>query len=191
MIEQKRATPPGYGIVAKSFHWLILVLLIAQYAIAWTMPHIGRGTQPGTLINLHLAIGVLVLALALARLAWRLVYPVPLIPDDTPRWQVRAAEALHGLLYLLIFATPISGWAAASMRGWPVDFFGLFNFPPWLAPSSLAGPVGDLHTLCTDILLGAVGLHVLAALYHQLVLRDRVLLRMLPGSATALAGKRA
>lgn len=181
MIEQRNATQPGYGIVAKSLHWLILALLIAQYAIAWTMPHIGRGTQPETLINLHLSVGVLVLVLALARFGWRAVYPVPLIRDNVPWWQLHAAQALHGLLYLLIFAIPTLGWAASAMRGWSINFFGLFMLPPWLAPSSLAGPVGDLHTLCTYILLGAVAAHVLAALYHQLVLRDRVLLRMLPG----------
>jgi cytochrome b561 len=182
MIDERDATQPGYGTVAKSLHWLIVVLLIAQLAVAWTMPEIHRGTQPETLINLHLSLGLLILAVAIIRLIWRFIYLVPLISDNVPSWQVRAAQALHGLLYLLIFAIPILGWVASSSRGWSVDLFGVVIIPSVLpANPPLGGAIGDYHTLLTWVLLGVVGLHVLVALYHHLVLRDRVLLRMLPG----------
>lgn len=181
MIEEREARQPGYGGVAKTLHWLIVALLIAQYTVAWTMPDIGRGTQPVGLIDIHLSIGITILTLALLRLLWRWTHPVPLISDDVPWWQYRAAQLTHGLLYFLIFLLPLLGWASASMRGWGFGFFGLGNIPQFLPTSRAAGRLGDIHTLVSYVLLGVVGLHVLAALYHHLWLRDRVLVRMLPG----------
>jgi cytochrome b561 len=47
-------TSRGYGRVAKTFHWLVFALVFAQYVVALAMPDIGRGTEPGTLINQHM-----------------------------------------------------------------------------------------------------------------------------------------
>lgn len=70
----------------------------------------------------------------------------------------------------------------ANFRGYAIDYFGLATIPQILpAVPALAGRTGDIHTLVSYVLLGVVGLHVLAALYHHLRLRDRVLTRMLPG----------
>ena len=171
-----------YGRVAKSFHWLILLLLAAQFAIGWSMPHIGPRTQPETVINLHFAMGSLILLVVLARLAWRLTHPVPLLVDDDRAWQQRLAEFTHFLLYLLLLVIPVLGWMSASGRGFTVSFFGLFDLPPLLpAKHPWTSPLGDIHDLLsTYALLGLVGLHAVAALYHHFLLRDRTLLRMLP-----------
>ena len=78
-ISEGRAAPmPRYGGVAKALHWVILLLLVARYAIAWTMPGIHRGTWPEGLINVHLSLGLVILALAALRLLWRVAHPVPL-----------------------------------------------------------------------------------------------------------------
>jgi cytochrome b561 len=183
MVEARTAGTPGYDGVAKMLHWLIVALLIAQFAIAWTMPDIHPGTVPDTLINLHFAIGVTILALAILRLVWRFGHPVPLIRDNVPAWQHWIARATHVLLYLLIFLLPLLGWADACFRGYAIDYFGLVTIPQILPASrALAGETGDIHTLVSYVLLGVVGLHVLAALYHHFWLRDRVLTRMLPGT---------
>lgn len=183
MVRQRTAEPPWYGGVAKALHWLIVAILIAQFAVAWTMPDIHRGTQPGTLINLHLSIGSAIWILGVLRLLWRLRYPVPLIGDNVSLWQQRAAETTHALLYLLLFFLPLMGWANASSRGWAVDVFGVIALPNILpAGSSLGQELGDVHVFASYALLALVGLHVAAALYHHFWLRDRVLARMLPGS---------
>ncbi len=116
---------PEYGAAAKGFHWLTALLLAVQFGLGWIMPNIGRGMQPESLMNLHLSIGVVILAAALARAAWRLVHGVPAPEASLPAWQERMAQALHGLLYLLIFALVLTGWSYASMRGWTVTIFGL------------------------------------------------------------------
>ncbi|HMA49674.1 MAG TPA: cytochrome b/b6 domain-containing protein, partial [Magnetospirillaceae bacterium] len=104
----------GYDPIAKIFHWMIVVLLAVQFGVAWTMPEIHRGTQPETLINLHLSLGSLILLIMALRLVWRLIHPVPLETGRVPRWQVAAARATHLSLYLLLLVMPVLGWANAN-----------------------------------------------------------------------------
>lgn len=180
--QERTAGEPGYSGAAKFLHWLIVALLVAQFAVAWTMPDINPRTPPNALVDLHFSIGVTILFVALLRLLWRWRYPVPLIEDNVPVWQDRTARATHALLYLLLLVLPILGWVDAGFRALPIDFYGIVAIPP-IVPASraLAGTTGDVHTLVSYVLLGVVGLHVLAALYHHFWRRDRVLLRMLPG----------
>jgi cytochrome b561 len=173
----------GYTPTAKLLHWLMVLLLIVQYVVAWTMPHIGRHTTPETLINLHFALGVLILAVVIIRLAWRWTHPEPMSLDGIPAWQVASARAVHGLLYVLLAIIPILGWMNASYRGFDLSFFGLFMMPRLMATRAPGfGWTGDTHAvLAYYVLLPVIGLHVLAVIYHAAIRRDRVLARMLPG----------
>jgi cytochrome b561 len=178
----ERIAGTDYGPVAKLLHWLVVALLAGQFVIAWTMPGIHRDTPQEDLVNLHLWVGALILLVVLARALWRLTHPVPMVTDSTPEWQQRAAAATHVALYLLLVIVPVLGWANASSRGFTVTLFNLVTLPALLAKDSAFGhSLGDIHTVLSYVLLGVVGLHVLAALYHRVVLRDDVLSRMLPG----------
>jgi cytochrome b561 len=86
------------------------------------------------------------------------------------------------VLYGLIIVIPVLGWAAAGFFGYKVRLFGLIPLPA-LADGRMrwAHEAGDIHDLLTNVLLGVVGLHVLAALWHYFVRRDHVVQRMLPG----------
>jgi cytochrome b561 len=180
MLQDRNARKPGYDGVAKFLHWLIVLLLIAQFSVAWTMPHIHRGVSPVGLIAIHLSLGAFFLLVVIARLAWSLTHRVPLLTDGIPWWQHRAAQALHALLYLVLVLLPLQGWANANARGWDVAIFGV-PLPKIMATQSRLGmQLGDIHQTTGIVLLVLVWLHVLAALYHHLMLRDRVLLRMLP-----------
>jgi cytochrome b561 len=179
----KAAANPGYTGTAKFLHWTILVLLIVQFIVGWTMPHMGRDTQPETLINLHFSVGIVILSVAIIRLGWRLTHPEPPPLDGIPPWQVQSARIVHWLLYLLLFVVPILGWMAASWRGFPVIMFGL-ELPRLVATRAPAWRwTGDIHGLLANyVILTLVGLHVAAALYHYFIRRDGVLQRMLPGA---------
>jgi cytochrome b561 len=181
IVEERTAAQPGYGGVAKFLHWLIVVLLVAQFTVAWTMPDINPRTPPSTLIDLHFSVGVTILFIALLRFLWRWGHPVPLLRDNVPIWQDWTARTTHALLYLLLFVLPILGWVDAGFRALPIHFYEIVTIPPIVGESrALAGRTGDIHTLVSYVLLGVVGLHVLAALYHHFWRRDRVFLRMLP-----------
>jgi cytochrome b561 len=173
----------GYGTVAKALHWLVFALVFAQYIVAIAMPDIGRGTVPGTLINLHMSIGITILLVIVVRWLWRVDHRVPLVTEDLPPWQPSLARATHTSLYACLAVNPILGWANASARDWMGTVFGVAALPRLVAPKARIGMLaGDVHTWLAWILLGLIGLHVAAALYHHFVRHDGVLRRMLPGS---------
>ncbi|WP_044561375.1 cytochrome b [Azospirillum sp. B4] len=172
---------PEYGGAMKGFHWLVVAMLVVQYALGWTMPEIRRGTQPEGLVNLHLSFGVAIGAVMLLRLVWRVATPQPAPDRHLPAWQRRAAAAVHGLLYLLVLALVLTGWIGASGRGWTVTLFGAVDLPALVAQGSSVGhTLGELHEGLVTVLLLVVGLHVVAALAHVVLGRDDVLRRMLP-----------
>ena len=135
--------PQDYGPAAKLFHWAAVALLAAQFALGWLMPHIKPGMQPERLMNLHLSTGLLILALMTARVAWRFVRGAPLPEASLPAWQRLAAELVHGVLYLLVFAMTVSGWLFASTRGWTVTLYGAVPVPNLVAQNSLTGRVSS------------------------------------------------
>jgi cytochrome b561 len=172
---------PQYGPTAKLFHWLIVALLIVQYLIGWLMPDLHRGMQPGIPMTMHISFGLLIFVLIVLRLVWRLTHPVG--PDSSlPRWQRVSSEATHWLLYALVLATTVTGWLFASFRGWSVSFFYLFPAPMLTSDNAAAGRAIDgMHQAMEWALLVFIGLHVLTALAHLFIYRDRVMRRMLPG----------
>ncbi len=176
-----------YDTLAKLFHWGIVALLAAQYAVGWIMPHISAGTPNESWVSWHLSLGVAVLFFMILRLLRRLSRPVAL-PAAVPPWQNRLAHATHLILYFLAIINPLLGWAAASYRGWNVVLFGVIPLPAMAAKGTpWAHTAGDVHIVLIYVLLGAIALHVAGALYHHFFMRDGVLLRMLPGGAGAPA----
>ena len=183
MNPRERSLPASYTPLAKLLHWLGAALMIAQFVIAYFMPHIGRNTKPDTIINLHFSFGVVILAVVIVRLSWRWTHSEPAPLDGIPPWQVKSARVVHAIFYLLLFAIPVLGWMNASWRGFDVSVFGLFTLPRLMATRAAGfGWTGDVHIILSwYVMLTFIGLHVAAALYHALVRRDRVLARMLPG----------
>lgn len=169
-----------YSPLAKSLHWLVVVLIAAQLALGWLMPGARRTTPPDVFNNWHMSIGVIILAVIVVRFLWRLITGPPL-PEPGPRWQIAAAEATHLLLYALVFALLFSGWANAVEHNWTITLFWAVPLPPVLpASAGWVHAVGEMHSIIVWVLLGLVGLHVAAALGHHFILGDNVLRRMLP-----------
>jgi cytochrome b561 len=170
-----------YGTTAKVFHWLIVALLLVQYPLGWLMPDIHRGMKPGDAMTWHISIGITMLVLIVLRFAWRVTHPVP--PESAlPKWQRVGSEVMHWLLYLLVLVTTVSGWLFASFRGWSISFFFLTPLPMLASenPTALRA-INHWHQKFEWTLLILIGLHVVAALTHLLVYRNRVMQRMLPG----------
>jgi cytochrome b561 len=169
-----------YGTTAKVFHWLIVALLFVQYPIGWLMPDLHRDMKPGMPMTLHISFGIVILALIVLRLVWRLTHPVK--PDSSlAPWQRVAAEGVHWLLYVLVLATTITGWLFASFRGWSTSLFFMMPLPMLSADNPAAGKMIDgWHQAMEWSLLVVIGVHVAAALAHVFIYRDRVMQRMLP-----------
>ena len=170
-----------YGTTAKVFHWMIVALLAVQYPVGWLMPDIHRDMQPGAPMSLHISLGIVILALIVARLIWRLTHPVA--PESSlPRWQRLSSEATHWLLYVLILATTLTGWLFASFRGWSISFFYLAPMPMLASGNAETVKIIDgLHQAMEWALLVVIGIHVAVAFAHIFIYRDRIMQRMLPG----------
>ena len=180
-----REPPTAYGVTAKILHWLIAAILLGQFPLGWLMPAVRRGMEPGASMHAHISIGIVVLALIVVRLLWRLTHRVP-PAQELPRWQQVASTAVHWLLYLLVLVTTLSGWFYASARGWSLTFFGLSPLPNLVPQGSPIGrAIGGIHEGVVWVLLAVIGIHVLAALIHAFVYRDQVMRRMLFGSRAA------
>jgi cytochrome b561 len=185
MTQHSRTVETRYHPVAKALHWLVALLVAIQFGIAWAMPDIGPHTTLGGLISLHSTVGALIGVAVLVRISWRLRHSAPGATATEPRWLRAAARVSHGTLYVLLLIVPLLGWAAASAHGWRVMLVPHLALPALLPPGSAAGFLaGDVHTFLAYTLLAIVVIHIAAALYHRLILRDEVLARMLPETAS-------
>ena len=174
----RAADPARYTRVAMWLHWIIAALIVANLSIGLLRGPVTvlRGLMPA-----HMAIGLTVLALTLVRVGWRLAHPAPRLPATVPLWQRGAAHLNHFLLYLLMLAMPLTGWLLVSgAERHPLTWFGLVPVPHLPVSSATADGADGAHVVLGWLMLALVAVHVGAALYHRLVLRDGVLGRMAP-----------
>jgi cytochrome b561 len=185
---QSSAPQHRYSGLAITLHWLLGIAIVATFALGWTMSGMSFSPQRLKFYNWHKWAGVAILGLSALRLLWRLLRRPPALPAHVasrmPRWQSVAHHATHHLFYLLFLAVPLLGWAYSSAVGFPIVFLGLFPLPDFVSPNAdLADTLKLLHKCAAYSLAGLVALHVAAVLKHQLIDRDRLLSRMLPGRA--------
>ncbi|MCU0881174.1 MAG: cytochrome b [Hyphomonadaceae bacterium] len=176
-----------YTRVAIILHWLIAVLLIGNLAGGMLMDFLPR-EQKFAVIQLHKSSGFTVLALSLARIAWRLGHKPPALPATMAGWERAAASFAHGFFYFAMIAMPLSGWVMASSAPYKIttEWFGLFEIPnvPGLADSpdrkAINEAAYETHELIAYGTIALIVLHAGAALKHHFKDRDGVLARMLP-----------
>jgi cytochrome b561 len=176
-----RNSKEGWGWPTRALHWIVAALVLALFAHGLWLEEIPDDASQSQ-VWLHSAAGVSLLAIAAVAFLWWLVNPVPAEPTATPRWQGLAAHSAHWGLYALIFAVTLSGWALTGTLRTPVsvDLFAAFPVPQLASPGSGShGLLEEAHEILANVLIALVVVHVAAALYHHVVLRDGVLLRML------------
>ncbi len=169
-----------------SLHWASAIAIALTFAIAWSRYATDEKSLRSILLLLHSQLGLLILAMLVLRLWTRLRSNPLATPNDTdtPAWQRHAAAANHALLYLLLFAQPLLGWATMNARAKAVNLFGLLALPELVqADPDIADVLADVHAITGWTLLALVGLHVGAALWHHFIRRDGVLAAMWPAAA--------
>ena len=176
-----RNTTRRWGALAQLLHWLVVALVIAQFTLALLADDLPAGMKKLTLLSRHKSIGITILLLVCLRLGWRWANPTPTLPSTLKPYERALARTTHLLLYVLLFAIPLTGWTMSSARGFPVSWFGFFQLPD-LVPKNKAlyEALMSTHETLAWTLTGIVALHIGAALKHHFVLKDEVLRRMLP-----------
>ncbi|CAM2934980.1 cytochrome b561 family protein [Legionella steigerwaltii] len=168
-----------FGSITKLLHWLIFILIAAQFYFVWSL----SDNSPLTplYMMLHKSVGVTILVLGLLFYIWHIISIKPLPPENQPRWQYIISKLVHHLLFILIILMPIVGYIMTCSDGKPINFFGWFTIPCLITENEQLGSIMfSTHETIAFIILALVGLHFLAALYHHFIRKDDVLKRMLP-----------
>jgi cytochrome b561 len=171
-----------FGTTAIALHWFIAVAMLLSLALAWYLEDLD-GQDKVAWLSIHKSVGIVIFVAAVARLIWRMRHPAPPYGFTMPRWQHLAAHATHILLYVLLFSLPLTGYVAETARGRDTSFFNLIPIPA-LVPLNrkLSYYALTIHDWSQYGLYALILLHVGAALYHQTILRDRLMNRMWPGT---------
>lgn len=160
--------------LARLLHWMMAPLIIAMLFIGVGMvATVSRAHS--TLIAIHKPLGIALLLLVVLRVGVRMTRGSPPLPDDLAIPQRMAARASHLVLYVLMAAMPLIGWAMLSAAGYPVTLMGSLHLPP-IAPHNieLFATLRALHTWLAFALFATVLVHLAAALFHGLIRRDGV-----------------
>ena len=176
------AAIPAYTVTARVLHWITALVIGLMIPLGVMIGNDWGGPLRSSLYGLHETLGALLVPIVLARLGHRLTNPPLRLPQDIPALQRFAALMTHVGLYALLVAQPLVGWIAMSASGWPVTLLGLFALPPIAQENRVfSEQFFVLHGLIGLSIAGLVAAHVGAALYHHVVRKDRVLMRMITG----------
>ncbi|WP_245942304.1 cytochrome b [Sphingomonas gilva] len=182
--EQNRYSP--VGVV---FHWVMAFMVLFQLGWGWYTSWIPPGGDKLYAYEVHSAVGLPIMLLAVGRLVWRIIIPGPENDADTQGIQTQIAYAFHYVFYVCFFGLPLSGWVMWSSVAEPGPLY-LAGLVPWpqipfdqlqLTTRWIVMDVAeDVHHLLVLALLITVPLHVAAALKHHFWDRHDVLRGMLP-----------
>jgi cytochrome b561 len=177
-----------YTRTAQGLHWLLALLLAGLVALGLYMHGLPLSPRKLQLFSYHKWAGVTAFLLALVRILWRATHRPPPLPEGSSRFVRVASEAVHGLLYLLMLAIPLSGWLMSSAKGFQTVWFGVLPIPDLVGRDAALGNVLlQVHQYLNWTLIALVLGHVAAALKHQFIDRDGLIARMLPGRTSVTA----
>ena len=167
-----------FSLPARVLHWTMAVLILAMLFIGVGMVAT-VSEKHSWLLAIHKPLGIAILLLAIVRLAVRLRHPPPPLPADLPALQKLAAHLSHWLLYALMIAMPLIGWAMLSAGGYPVMLSHSLRLPAILPENALVFAwLRTMHGALAYLLFLTFLAHMGAALYHGLIRRDGVLRSM-------------
>ena len=172
-------TTATYGWLARALHWVIAILIAYLIYLGLVSGDL-EGEAKSAMRATHKSFALLVLALMTVRVVWRLMNPRPEDPPGTPAWQKAAAFWAHWAIYAAVYFQLVVGILVAGQR--PISFFGLFEIGPLLTENREQHEFfEELHGVGWIVLAVLVGIHVLAAIYHQFIRKDDVVRRMTTG----------
>lgn len=172
---------PSFDTVTITLHWISLLLVLAMMGTGLLYGRMENRPWAPPLLWAHRSLGVIIWAITVVRLSWRLKGArIPGFPASMTRLQRFAARWSEYGLYVLLLTQPVTGLAQTISRGAP------FALLAWTVPSIVSKHFGyvvlfyAVHKLGAWCLIGLVSLHASAALFHHFIRRDDVLETMAP-----------
>ena len=168
-----------YTVIQKALHWLMAGIIMLDLFVAQKFGNtMGIADRLESRVD-HSTMGLLVLSLFIIRLVLRFIYGAPKEDVASPVWQVWLAKLAHGLLYVLMGLLVASGLLTAMSATSPIEIVGVFDITFGRVNDTLFDFVRQFHEFFTEVMIGLIVIHVVAALYHQFIRRDNLLLKML------------
>lgn len=172
---------PRHRPVVIALHWLTVGLILLGVATILTREAIENREWRQWLLDFHRSIGLSVFIIIFLRLILRHWLQVGKVNTGLPRILAVLSTATHAVLYLLLIAIPLLGWAQSSASGRAINLFWLIPLPPLIGRDrDLAETLSQYHELAAWTLLALALTHAGAALWHHFFRRDHVLRSMLP-----------
>lgn len=176
----REAPPPPRPRKLVALHWLTVLCLVAGVTLVLARDQLDGRVVRGWLLEGHRYFGLIVLLLFVVRVALRVRLGKLPSHGHSPKLLRILAGLTHVLLYALLLALPLLGWALSNAGGKPVDFLGI-RLPSLVGPDEdLADNLQAWHVDLAWLLLGVASMHFAGALWHHFVRRDGVLRTMLP-----------
>ena len=182
----KNTASNDYGPVAKTLHWITVLLVIIAWALGMSSEELSEGSVEDSGLAMHIWTGLAILVLASVRIPWRIANPpLEMVPTGFGRrlvaWTDPASRLMHYVLYGLLVAVPVFGIALQFAEGHPLPLFGLGEIlSPWPADKAFAHSLKEVHEILAHLLVILAVFHMTAALVHHVVFGDNTLKRMLP-----------
>jgi cytochrome b561 len=167
-----------YGLLAKLFHWVTFIILIAQIPFGFYLVGLEFSDRRIDFENIHILIGISIFYFVLLRLIWKLFNPSPKSEHNFFKGQNLIAKTNHFLLYVGIFAITISGVLKKLYMGEKLNFF-IFKYAFKESNFQLADSFYVVHIYANYLLIALVSLHVLATIAHHVYFKDKILKKML------------
>lgn len=182
-------TDESYGGVSRLFHWLIAALIFILLIVGFAMADMALSETKLKVYGLHKSFGLVVLALGVMRLLWRVLVTFPKPLPTHAFYERILAKTIHIVFYVSIIAMPLSGWLMSSAGEYSVNFFGLYEMPKiFPKDEKLFDFFREVHELFAFALMISIGLHIAGAIKHQLIDRDRTMTRMGASMPVAILG---
>ena len=163
-----------YGILAKLFHWISFVILIAQIPFGFYLVGLEFSDRRIDLENIHILIGITVFYITLFRLVWKFFNSSPTEGNSFFKGQIFIAKANHFFLYLSIFTITISGILKKLYMGEKLNFL-FFRYGFNKDNFQLADLYYEVHIYANYLLIVLVALHILAVIVHHFIFKDKIL----------------
>ncbi|WP_300073966.1 cytochrome b [uncultured Ruegeria sp.] len=171
-----------YRQFARFTHWAMAVLVIGMLVIGFLMIQeaVGRSMKNFLFIT-HKNVGVLLLMLIAARIAYRWLHPPRLSPVELPAMQKLAARLTHIGLYGFLLIMPLTGYIRVRAGGFPIEALDKLGIPAFVPRSNeLADAAKVIHFYGSYAIAGLILAHLSAAAFHGIVRQDGIFSRMWP-----------
>ncbi len=178
----------SYNILSKLIHWVMALLILGLLFLGFYMDSVETSDYKYWLYAQHKSLGVLVVALVILRIIWHIIKRKPKHLGSHKKWEKIISGSTHILLYIAMFAVPLSGWAMSSSGGYAVNLFGLELPAIVQKDKAMFELFGEAHEISAFALFFLIGLHMLGAFKHHFIDKDDTLKRMTAKSLGLVGG---